>query len=211
MTHQTMDRPLTVSGVLFADDDPASTKALERTLGRAGIYGTAYRAAGVLSTVARDEIRSHLTQAAKDLLGARVVDAVFAGWQKKNELVEAAEATASDPEKSVLVDLCSQRIETSDVCTLDLVVDGATIGSFRFVVTLALDIDAMLAIIRGGRLVGVRAGNCDVVASLAVNDQQLAERRRRIELNGLVSLGTGLPLCHAASLRVDLAGRPQSG
>ena len=63
MTHQTMDRPLTVSGVLFADDDPASTRALERALDRAGIYGTACRAAGVLSKVARDEIRSKAKEA----------------------------------------------------------------------------------------------------------------------------------------------------
>ena len=83
-------------------------------------------------------------------------------------------------------------------------------GSFRFVVALVLDIDAMLAIVRGGRLVGVRAGNCDLVASLAVNDQQLAERRRRIELNRVVSLGTGLPLCRAAGLQADSAGRRQS-
>lgn len=210
MTHQTMSRPLTVSGVLFADDDPASTRALERSLDRAGIYGAARQAADVLSKVGRDEIRSHLTEAAKDLLGARVVDAIFAGWQKKDELVEAAEATASDPEKSVLVDLCSQRIETSDECTLDLVMDGWTVGSFRFVVTLTFDIDAMLAIVRGGRLVGLRAGACDVAASLAVNDQQVAEHRQRIELNKVVSLGIGLPLCRAAGLQADSAGPRQS-
>jgi hypothetical protein len=204
MTQQTMDHPRTVGGVLFDDDDPASSRALERSLDRAGIYGAACQAVGVLSTVGRDEIRSRLTETAKDLLGTQVVDTVFAGWRKKDELVGAAEATAGNPDKSVLVDLCSQRIEARHECTLDIVVDGWTVASFRFIVTLVLDIDAMLAIVQGGRLVGLRGGNCAIQAGLAVNGQQVAEHQRRIELDKVISLGAGIPLCRAASLRADL-------
>jgi hypothetical protein len=205
MTRQTLERPLTVGDVLLGHDDPVSRRVLERSLDLAGVSGTACQAVGALSTVGRAEIRSRLTEAAKDLLGGRIVDAVFAGWHKQAELVEAAEATAGDPDKTVLVDLCAQRIETSDGCTLELALDGWTAASFHFVVTLAFDIDPMLAIVRGGRLIGLRGGNCDIQASLAVDGQQVAQHRLRIELNKVVSLGTGLPLCRTASPPADSA------
>ena len=203
MKHQTMNGPLTVSGVLFNDNGPASVKALERSLDQAGVYRAAGHAVGVLSTVGREEIRSRLTEIAKDMLGARVGDTVFAGWQKKEELVGAAEATDGNPEKTVLVDLCSQRIMASDECSFDVVVDGTTVASFRFVVTLVFDIDAMLAIVRGGRLVGLRGGNCDIQAELAVNGRKLAEHRRQIELNKVIPLGSGIPLCRSSRPRAD--------
>src|SRR4051794_27551535 len=105
MTTQTMAAPLTVGGVLFDDDDPDSGRALKRSLDRADVYGAACRAAGVLSAVGRDEIRSHLTEAAKDMLGSRIVDTVLAGWRKQGELARTAEATVSNPGRTVLVDL----------------------------------------------------------------------------------------------------------
>jgi hypothetical protein len=198
-----MDAPLTVSGMLFDDDDPASGKVLQGSLDQAGVYGAACRAAGVLSAVGREEIRSCLTEAVKEMLGARIADTVSAGWRKQRELTKAAEATVSDPGKTSLVDLCPQRLTADDECTFHVVVDGSTAASFRFVVALVFDIDPMLAIVRGGRLVGLRGGHCDVQATLAVNGQQVAEHRQRIELNEAIALGTGIPLCRSAGLAAD--------
>jgi len=86
---------------------------------------------------------------------------------------------------------------TPDVCrvsAVDLLVDNHRVATVELGLSVVFDISALVAGIRGGRLVAVHSGRCDVTATLAIQDTEVISRQVHIELPGIIPLGRGIGL-----------------
>jgi hypothetical protein len=194
MTTHLVTQPLTVRAVLFGSDEHAEA-ALTHRLDRAGVRDATRRATDGLSRIAQQEMQSQITSIANQLLGADVVDLIAAGWRKHRELTIAARSTVAAPDKTLFVDLYSHRITSTHDWAIDVIVAEKPVASIDFTLTVAFDIEPILAIVRVGRLVGLRGAQCVVHAALDVQHDRIAEQRRQIDLNTLITFTPGIPLC----------------
>jgi hypothetical protein len=195
MTTHLVTQHLTVRAVLFGGTKEEAAAALTQRLDRAGVREASRRASEGLSRIAQREVQSQITSIANLVLGSDVVDLIAAGWRKHRELTIAAKSTVAAPDKTVLVDLYSHRITSAHDWTIDIIVANTPVTSIDFTLTVAFDIEPVLAIVRGGRLVGLRGGQCFVDADLDVQHNRVAEQRRQIDLRALISFTPGMPLC----------------
>jgi hypothetical protein len=188
-------RQVTVRDVLFNAAPGDAPTALSARLDERGVYAAAETFLAGLSLAAKDELRTHIVELADQMLGADVVHLVVAGWRKQRELVQAAQATLASPEKMAFVDLSSQRITSTDNWTVDVVVDRAPVARFDFALTVVFEVEAIVAVLRAGKLVGLRGGKCDIGATLEANHRELISQHRPFDLGARVSFGPGIPLC----------------
>jgi hypothetical protein len=61
-------------------------------------------------------------------------------------------------------------------------------------VSVVFNVSALVAGIRGGRLVAVHSGRCDVTATLPIQDTKVISRQVAFELPGIIPLGRGIDL-----------------
>ena len=61
-------------------------------------------------------------------------------------------------------------------------VDGRQVATIRFGPTVEFDISALVAGIKAGLLVAVRAGSCDVTATLAIQGTQVQTASTHLDL-----------------------------
>lgn len=125
-------------------------------------------------------------------LGSLVTDA----WKKAGELRAAAERSLASGEE--LVALATHRITSRHHPRVDIVIDGATRATLTLDLSIVLDIAEAVAVVRGGKLVGLRSGDCQATATLAAGREQLAEHTAHFDLGVLVRLTSALPLVNGA-------------
>ena len=74
------------------------------------------------------------------------------------------------------------------------VVTLGDVATVELGLSVVFDISALVAGIRGGRLVAVHSGRCDVTATLAIQDTEVISRRVHLQLPGIIPLGQGIGL-----------------
>jgi hypothetical protein len=67
-------------------------------------------------------------------------------------------------------------------------------------ITVEFDLRGLLALVRRGRLVALRSGECTVIGTLAIEEKTVTSRSRRLDLPGMVRLRAGIPLLSAEQL-----------
>jgi hypothetical protein len=185
--------PLTVRSALFGGDQDIAAKSLAGRLDRDGLYRSVHVAVAGAGQVARDEIDSELTRLADEMLGMRAVDLITAGWRKHAELVEAANETIADPDKTMFVNLASHRVISRHTWTINVVI-AAPVISIVFVLAVTFDIDALLAVVRAGRIIGIRGGRCTMRAALTAQEQKLADQSVQFDIDSQLVLDPGINL-----------------
>ena len=201
MTTHLVTQPLTVRAVLFGGTAEYAAAALTQRLDRAGVRDATRRATGGLSRVAQQEVQSQITSLANQVLAADVVDLIAAGWRKHRELTIAAKSTVAAPDKTMFVDLYSHRITSTRDWTVDIIVAEIPVASIDFTLTVTFDIEPIFAIVRFGRLVGLRGGQCVVHAALDVqHDREPSTPADRSEHpNSLHTRHPAIPTAGAAA------------
>jgi hypothetical protein len=134
------------------------------------------------------------TGAAKDLLNADPIDFLVSGWQKHREVIAAARRTAAAPGIIELVDLATHQITVTQRPAVNLLVDNRQTATVELGLSVVFTISALVVGIRGGRLVAVHSGRCNVTAMLAVQDTKVISRQVVFELPGIIPLGRGIAL-----------------
>jgi hypothetical protein len=131
---------------------------------------------------------------ASGVLDLDVVDLVVGGWRKHAALVEAARRTLAVPGTEQVVDLASHRITSVHRPYLTVLVDDVQVAKVDFELTVVFDVKALVAVVRAGRLVALRGGQCEVAATFAAEGILLAQQRRQLDLNARLPLGAGIQL-----------------
>lgn len=156
------------------------------------------RALSQLTQDGREAADEALASTIAGLLELDLGDLLIYAWRTHHRLVDAAEATLAAPGRQEIVQLGSHQVTLAHNPTIDLLVDGVRVHTFRFRLTVVFDVDVAAAVIQDGRLVAVKAGKSTLTASLTLampgGDVQLVRRQHRIDLHLIIHLDHGVPL-----------------
>jgi hypothetical protein len=183
---------VTVRAVLFGDAPPAA--ALAGTPGWRAVVDGLDLALATVSPAGRASAAAEVASALAGLLDLDVADVLIGGWRTHRALVEAAAATRADASASEVVPLGTHRISAAHRPYVEVVVNGATIATVGFELSVALDIDAVLATVRQARLVDVHGGRLTMSVALTAAGRELVTRAVTLDPAVTVSLGDGVTL-----------------
>jgi hypothetical protein len=85
--------------------------------------------------------------------------------------------------------------------TVELLVDGVKVHTFRFQLTVIFDIDVAALVVRDGLLTALKAGDgaatCTLALEMPGGDIELVNQQRKIDLHLIINIGRGIPLLPA--------------
>jgi hypothetical protein len=183
---------VTVGTILFGDTPPAD--AVAGTPGWRAVLDGLEIALSAVSPAGRAAAGGEVASALTGLLHLDLGETVVGGWRTHRALVEAAAATRVDPAASEVVPLATHRIDETHRPCVEVVVNGVTIATVGFEVTIALEIDAVLATVRRARLVAVHGGRIAATVALTAAGRELVARAVTLDPALVVSLGDGVTL-----------------
>jgi hypothetical protein len=176
---------LTALDLLFSPGaDPA--EALAREILSPGGGPNLGRALGHLPEPARTAAAREAATTAASLLQADVVGVLVRGWREHRDIVSAARRTLAAPARTELVSVSAHEVMLDHRPSVSILVDGHLAATVHLGLSIVFDVNALLLLIRGGRLSAVRSGRCDVTATLAVQGDDLLVGRAHLELPGVI-------------------------
>ncbi|MFB8172442.1 hypothetical protein ACFC60_31290 [Kitasatospora purpeofusca] len=195
MTTATLTDPATARVLLFGTDTPGNAvDALAGSLHGQGTVGTLLHGVPRLTGAAGRAVEREVATALDRQLGRDLFGFAAAGWSRYAALTAAARRTRGDASSEEVVALADHRITSTCSPRVDLLVDGAPVGSVRMELTLVIELAGIVAVVRQARLVALRAGSCTVTGTLTVDREKIVQRSRRYDLPGAVGLRNGIPL-----------------
>ena len=181
MTTAIAAQPFTVSTFLFGEDQDTE-QALAHALHDHGVLGSMGTTLELVSEAGREAAGNQVAVVAHGLLDLDLGDLVIAGWRKQGQLAAAAERTAANPGSSEVVELATHRVSSAHHPFVELLVNDAHVATVTFDLDIEFVVKALVVTVRDGHVVSLHTGACDVAATLATEDIQLASRQAHFEL-----------------------------
>lgn len=193
----TVHVPLTANALLFGAGTQTA-EALGNAISEQHATRTALRSIRRLSGSAAGLVDREVATVTDDLLDVDLGDVLIAAWQKHSKLTEAARRTLAISGSEEIVSLASHSIESTYSPHVDLVVNGALVHCFKFVLGIVVEVAALDAVVRAGTLAMLRSGECVMTAKLSLDGVQLANARRTVDLELVVRLHPPRPLIRSS-------------
>jgi hypothetical protein len=193
MTPLQANAPQTVLDLLFPPGEDNSVAVVPDLLPPGANEDLDRALQNIPATLRKAAVRE-TTGAAKGLLNADLIGFLVSGWQKHREVIAAARRSVAAPGSIELVDLATHQITATQRPAVNLLVDNRQTATVEFGLSVVFTISALVAGIRGGRLVAVHSGRCNVTATLAVQNAKVISRQVAFELPGIIPLGRGIAL-----------------
>jgi hypothetical protein len=187
----------TVRDLLFGGVRVEPTDVLAESLREHGTVETLITGFTGLTAAAGRAIEHEVATVAGDLLSLNLLDLAVAGWNRYEALTDAARRTRDAPTTEEVVALVTHRIESSHNPTVELFIDGKSVGTIEVELDVAFDMAGVVAVVRQARLTAIRSGNCTVSGTLAIERTVVAHRQRQFDLPGAVRLHHGVALLPA--------------
>lgn len=146
----------------------------------------------------RSEAVAEVEKISADILNLDIGDVLVGALAEYAALRAAGQRTAADTEASELVELVSHEISLNNQPSIDLLVDGVPVATVHLTLSLLIDVQAMTATVRAGRLTALRVGRCDVRASISVEGTTVASKQGELRLPVSLPVGSGIPLTASA-------------
>ena len=200
MTSTTTQTDLTVRTFLLGSGAEDDVAVLRHALSEHGVVSQCGGELARLMPEARQAADDTLASVTAGLLHIDLGDVLIYGWRTHDRLVNAAKETIRVPGRQEVVQLGSHQVTWTKHPTIDLLVDGARVHTFRFQLTIVFEVDVAAAIVQEGKLAALKAGDGSVAGALTLEmpagDIQLLHQERKINLHLIVHLGSGIPLLH---------------
>ena len=178
--------------LFFDNPDEAAEAMTAAVLGKPGDeIGTFLEG---MPAAAKKAALTRLTDAATGLLNQDVTDIFGNAWRKHETIRNAAEATVAQPGTERKVNLATHAVSFAHEPCVELWIGDRKIATVTLQAQLELLIKSFEAVIKAGRLIGVRAGTCDIDASLTVSGMPVAQRQMTLQLPLMLRLRNGWPL-----------------
>jgi hypothetical protein len=207
MTTATTQTGLTVRTFLLGDDTEDDLAVLRQALSDHGVISQCGGELARLTQEAREAANDSLASVTAGLLDLDLGDVLIYGWRTHERLVNAAKLTVRVPGREEVVQLGSHQVAWTKHPTIDLLVDGVRVHTFRFKLTITFEVDVAAAVVREGKLVALKAGDGSVIGALTLEmpgeDTQLLRQERKINFHLIVHLGSGIPLLGPRPEHVD--------
>jgi hypothetical protein len=198
MTSKTMRAGLTVRTFVLgggAEDDPTMIRQLlsgHDVVSRCG--GDLAR----LTRQGREAAEEQLASVTAELLDLDLGDLLIYGWRTRERLAEAARQTRLAPGRREVVQLGAHQVTSVHQPTIELLVDGVKVHTFRFQLAVTFTIEVAALIVRDGLLTALKAGDgavtCTLTLEMPGGDVELVNQQRKIHLHLLINIGHGIPL-----------------
>jgi hypothetical protein len=202
--------------VFLLGDSTESIEALSRSFSQHGVAQSALQGLCSLSGSALHAVNHEIATIADGLLNLDLGDVLLGGWQKYSQLTHAAQRTLASPGSEELVVLATHRVVSTHHPSVELLIDGVKVHTLVFELTVVFDLNGVIAVLRQGNLVALRAGQCEVTVTLTLEKTPLElSRHGHLNLPLLIKLHRPIPLTrpghHTATHPFDTltpAGQP---
>jgi hypothetical protein len=199
MTTTSTQTGLTARAVLLGSDTQDDLQALRQALSEHGVLGQCGGEVARLTQEGREAAGEALASATAGLLEeVDLGDVLVYCWRTHDRLVNAAKDTVRTPGRQEIVQLASHEVSWTNNPTVDVLVDGAVVHTFRFQISITFDVQVAAAVIKEGKWVALKAGDTTVAVALALQlpggDVELLRKEQQINVNLIVQLGDGIPL-----------------
>ncbi|MFE5330407.1 hypothetical protein ACFRCG_28870 [Embleya sp. NPDC056575] len=206
----TVPLPASVRELLFGGDGEAAAETLVDAAHEHEVAAMLGRGARGLTDDAGRTVEREVASMVDGFLSMDLVDLVAAGWVKHGALVAAARRTRAAPDTEEVVALATHRVTSTHRPCVDLKVDGVRVGTLELRLTVAFDVEGMLAVVRRARLESLRCGTCTTTGTLAMQEAVVASRRSALDLPGAVRLRSGIALLPAQDPAAPPAPPPRT-
>ena len=201
MTSATTQTGLTLRTFLLGSGHEDDTTRIRQLLSEHDIVGRCGRDLTRLTQQGREAAEEQLASVTAGLLDLDLGDLLIYGWRTRERLVKAARQTRQIPGRHEVVQLGTHRITSAHNPTIELLIDGVNVHTFRFRLTVIFDIGVAALIIRDGLLTALKDGDGAVTGTLTLKmpggDIELVNQRRKINLHLIINIGHGIPLLPA--------------
>jgi hypothetical protein len=212
MTSASTQAGLTVRTFLLGSGPEDDTIRIRQLLSENDVVGKCGRDLTRLTQQGREAAEEQLASATAGLLDLDLGDLLIYGWRTRERLVKAARETRQIPGRRDVVQLGTHRITLAHNPTVELLVDGVKVHTFRFQLTVIFDIDVAALVIRDGLLTALKAGDgaatCTLALEMPGGDIELVNQQRKIDLHLIIDIGRGIPLLPADA---GYGARPATG
>ena len=172
MTTATEGNAPTALDLLFGPDTDAAEALAGEILSPGGDQNLG-RALADLPEMTRKAAAQEAATTAAALLKVDLVGVLVRGWREHRDIVSAARRTLAAPGSTELVSMSSHEITLDQRPSISVLVDGQRVATLQLGLSIVFDLNALLLVISGGRLTGVRSGRCDITATLTVQGTDL--------------------------------------
>ncbi len=183
----------TALDVLFGPDADAAEILAGEILSHGGDQNLGRALAHLPETARKAAVQEAATTAAA-LLKVDLIDVLVRGWREHQDIVSAARRTLAAPGSTELVSMIAHQVTLGQRPSVSVLVDGQRVATLQLGLSIVFDVNALLLGIRGGRLVAVHSGRCEITATLAVQGTDLLVKRAHLELAGVIQLRRGIRL-----------------
>ena len=201
MTTAATQTGLTVRTFLFGGGSEDDTTTIRQLLSEHHVVSRCGGNLTKLTQQGHNAAEEQLASVAADLLDLDLGDLLIYGWRTRERLVKAARQTRQIPGRREVVQLGTHRITSTHNPTIELLMDGVKVHTFRFQLTVTFDIEVAALIIRDGLLTALKAGDgavaCTLTLEMPGGDVELVNQRRKINLHLIINIGHGIPLLPA--------------
>jgi hypothetical protein len=201
MTSATTQTGLTVRSFLLGGGSEDDTAKIRQLLSEHDIVSSCGSSLTRLTQQGRVAAEEQLASVTAGLLELDLGDLLIYGWRTRERLVNAARQTRQIPGRREVVQLGTHRITSAHNPTIELLIDGVKVHTFRFQLTVIFDIEVAALIIRDGMLTALKAGDgaitCTLTLEMPGEDVELVNQRRKINLHLIINIGHGIPLLPA--------------
>ncbi len=183
----------------FAGGGDSDVEVLDRSLREQSVLGATGDAVASLGTGTRALLDREMAAVIGRLLDIGLDDVLVKGWRTHRALRDAGQRSlATYPSGEELVELAQHTVSSTHSPRVDLLVNGKRIGTVEATILMSLDVDALVAVVTGGKLTALRSGSCLAKLVVTVQDREVVRRERAFDAPLHVALGDG----------VDLVDRP---
>lgn len=146
-----------------------------------------------LSSIGRRLLAGQIADRLDELLAMDVATLAEKAWLTYDRLIAAGYRTAARRDSEV-VEIGRHTITSTHHPEVDVIVDERLVTTVHFVVTVGMDVEALVAAVQQGFLVALHPGPCVLTAALACEDVPLPSATVSCTLPGRVDLRPGLRL-----------------
>jgi hypothetical protein len=187
----------TALDLLFGPDADAAETLAGEILSPGGDQNFG-RALAHLSETTRKAAAQEAATTMTALLKVDLIGVLVRGWREHRDFVSAARRTLAAPGSTELVSMSAHEVTLDQRPSVSVLVDGQQVATLQLGLSIVFDVNALLLVISGGRLVAVRSGRCEITVTLAVQGTDLLVRHAHLELPGVVPIRRGIRLLPVA-------------
>jgi hypothetical protein len=181
--------PWFMSGSFFFADI-SIVSALEAS----GAADVVHRQLTGFTQATRNEAVKEVERITAELTNLNLIDIILGALSTYRELREAGRRTIGAPSSAEFVELAGHQVTLENQPSVHLVVNGKQMATVHLLLSLVIDIQALTATVRHGRLTALQIGRCDVGASIGIEGTTVVRRQAQLQSPGPVPLGAGIPL-----------------